>query len=108
MSTLNEKIQQKIQTQIKENPIILYMKGTPDFPQCGFSQQVVHILKQLNCQFCAINVLADDDIREGIKIFSQWPTIPQLYVNEEFIGGCDIIKELNSNGELQKVLQTCT
>ena len=80
------------------------MKGTPDVPQCGFSMAVSNVLKHLEIKFTGINVLEDSDLREGIKAFSEWPTIPQLYIKGEFIGGCDIVKEMFENGELQKVL----
>jgi monothiol glutaredoxin len=96
---------ERIQTDIDNNRVMLYMKGTPDFPMCGFSKTVVDILKHLNVEFGSCNVLEDMEIREGIKEFSDWPTIPQLYVNGEFVGGCDIAVEMFQSGELQKVLQ---
>ena len=92
---------EKIQKQIEENPVIIYMKGTPDMPQCGFSAAVVGVLNQIGVEFMSSNVLQDDKIREGIKEFSDWPTIPQLYVKKEFVGGCDIIREMYENGELK-------
>ena len=95
----------KIKNLIKENNVCLFMKGTPDAPQCGFSMTVSNVLKHLKVDFKGINVLDDDDIRQGIKSYSDWPTIPQLYINEEFIGGCDIVKELFDSGELKKVLE---
>tara|TARA_Y100001936_G_C15429831_1_gene338825 strand:- start:165 stop:482 length:318 start_codon:yes stop_codon:yes gene_type:complete len=95
----------KIRNLIKENNVCLFMKGTPDAPQCGFSMTVSNVLKHLKVDFKGINVLDDDDIRQGIKSYSDWPTIPQLYINEEFIGGCDIVKELFDSGELKKVLE---
>ena len=95
----------KIQKTIDENSIVLYMKGTKDFPQCGFSALVVQILKNLNVEFADVNVLSDNEIRQGIKEFSDWPTIPQLYVKGEFIGGCDIIKEMAQSGELLTLLK---
>ncbi len=95
----------KIKNLIKENKVCLFMKGTPDAPQCGFSMTVSNVLKHLKVDFKGINVLDDDDIRQGIKSYSDWPTIPQLYINEEFIGGCDIVKELFDSGELKKVLE---
>lgn len=98
--------QDKIKQQIEDNKIVLYMKGTPDFPQCGFSGKVVNILRQLSAEFIGVNVLADSDIRQGIKDYSNWPTIPQLYVNGEFIGGCDILSEMYENGELQGKLSS--
>ena len=93
-----------IQNHIDINDVCLFMKGTPDAPQCGFSMAVSNILKILNIDFKGINVLEDQNIREGIKIFSDWPTIPQLYIKKEFVGGCDIVKEMYENGELKKVL----
>ncbi len=97
-------IQAAIQETINSSPIVLYMKGTPDFPQCGFSARVVHLLRECNVKFTSIDVLSDPEIREGIKVFSNWPTIPQLYVEGEFVGGCDIMTELFESGELQKLL----
>lgn len=94
-----------IREQIASNPVVLYMKGTPQFPQCGFSATVIQILK--NCgmsNIVAVNVLENDIIRQGIKEFSSWPTIPQLYVNGEFVGGCDIVREMFESGELQQLL----
>jgi len=96
---------EKIKKIIKENKVCLFMKGTPDTPQCGFSMTVSNILKHLNIEFRGINVLDDEDLRQGIKDFSDWPTIPQLYVKEEFVGGCDIVKELFEKGELQKLFK---
>ena len=98
-------INEKIKKIIKENKVCLFMKGTPDTPQCGFSMTVSNILKHLNIEFRGINVLDDEDLRQGIKDFSDWPTIPQLYVKEEFVGGCDIVKELFEKGELQKLFK---
>ncbi len=98
-------INDKIKNLIKENKVCLFMKGTPDAPQCGFSMTVSNVLKHLKVDFKGINVLDDEDIRQGIKEYSDWPTIPQLYINEEFIGGCDIVKELFDSGELKKVLE---
>lgn len=97
-------IKNKIENLINDNEVCLFMKGTPEAPQCGFSMAVVNILKHLNVNFIGINVLEDENLRQGIKIFSDWPTIPQLYIKKEFIGGCDIIKELFENGELKKLL----
>ena len=94
-----------IQNHIDTNEVCLFMKGTPDAPQCGFSMAVSNILKILEVDYKGINVLEDQNIREGVKIFSDWPTIPQLYVKKEFIGGCDIIKEMYENGELKKILE---
>ncbi len=95
----------KIQKLIDANDICLFMKGTPDSPQCGFSMAVSNVLKHLNVNFKGVNVLEDQELRDGIKKFSDWPTIPQLYVKKEFIGGCDIVKELFEKGELQKILK---
>ena len=94
-----------IKNHIENNEVCLFMKGTPDAPQCGFSMAVSNILKILEVNFKGINVLEDQNIREGVKVFSDWPTIPQLYIKKEFIGGCDIIKEMYENGELKKILQ---
>ena len=94
-----------INNEIKNNEVCLFMKGTPDAPQCGFSMAVTNILKILEVNFKGINVLEDQNMRESIKIFSDWPTIPQLYVKKEFIGGCDIIKEMYENGEIKKILE---
>lgn len=90
-----------IENEVKTNDVVLFMKGTPDFPQCGFSGQVTQILQYLGVDFKGINVLADDDLRQGIKDYTQWPTVPQLYVKGEFVGGCDIIREMFQAGELQ-------
>ncbi len=96
---------EKIKKVIEENKVCLFMKGTPDAPQCGFSLAVANVLKLLNVDYKSINVLEDAEIRQGIKDYSDWPTIPQLYVNKKFIGGCDIVKEMHENGELEKVLK---
>ena len=101
MTTIND----KIKNIINKNDVVLFMKGTPEMPQCGFSMTVSNILKELKVKFNGINVLADPEIRQGIKDFSNWPTIPQLYVRGEFIGGCDIAKEMYEKGELQKILK---
>ena len=98
-------IKEKIQKLIKENDVCLFMKGTPESPQCGFSMTVSNVLKHLNVNFKGINVLEDENLRQGIKDYSDWPTIPQLYVKEEFIGGCDIIKEMFEKGELKEIFQ---
>ena len=102
---MNEDTKNKISDTLDKNDICLFMKGTPDSPQCGFSLAVSNVLKHLNVKFHGINVLDDQEIREGIKIFSDWPTIPQLYVKGEFIGGCDIVKEMFEKGELQSKLK---
>ena len=96
--------QEKIQNIISSNEVVLFMKGTPDMPQCGFSMAVVNALKHLDVKFDGLNVLEDEEIRNGIKTFSDWPTIPQLYVKGEFIGGCDIVKEMFEKKELQSLL----
>tara|TARA_Y100001958_G_C21089659_1_gene443169 strand:- start:348 stop:665 length:318 start_codon:yes stop_codon:yes gene_type:complete len=98
-------INEKIKNLIKENKVCLFMKGTPDSPQCGFSMAVSNVLKHMNINFKGINVLEDENLRQGIKDFSDWPTIPQLYLDGEFIGGCDIIKEMFETGELKKLLE---
>lgn len=94
----------QIDTIVQNNPVVLFMKGTKDFPQCGFSAAVVHILDNLNVDFLDINVLEDDAIRQGVKKYSDWATIPQLYIKGEFIGGCDIVKELYASNQLQEQL----
>ena len=98
-------IKEKIKNLINDNQVCLFMKGTPDAPQCGFSMAVSNVLKLLNVDFKGINVLEDEDLRQGIKDFSDWPTIPQLYVKQEFIGGCDIVKEMFEKGELKKLFE---
>ena len=98
-------INEKIQNLIKENNVCLFMKGTPEAPQCGFSMTVSNVLKHLNVNFKGINVLEDENLRDGIKKFSDWPTIPQLYVKGEFVGGCDIVKEMFEKGELKKLFE---
>ena len=100
-----DEVHDQITKEITENPVVLFMKGTPDFPQCGFSGQVVQILDYLGAPFKGVNVLADAEIRQGIKEFSNWPTIPQLYVKGEFVGGCDIIREMFQAGELQTLMK---
>ena len=95
-------INNKIKEFNKSNEVVLYMKGNPTFPQCGFSSTVVQILKHIGVDFKSFDVLQDEELREGIKSYSQWPTIPQLYVKEEFIGGCDIIREMFESGELKQ------
>ena len=99
-------INKKIESLINDNEVCLFMKGTPDAPECGFSMAVTNVLKHLNVNFKGINVLADENLRQGIKEFSDWPTIPQLYVKKEFIGGCDIITEMFESGELLELLNT--
>ena len=98
-------INEQIKSLINENDICLFMKGTPDVPQCGFSLAVTNMLKLLNVKFKGINVLENDELRQGIKQYSDWPTIPQLYIKGEFIGGCDIVKEMFEKGELKELLK---
>ena len=93
-------VTENINNEIKSNDVVLFMKGTPAFPMCGFSAAVVQILNEIGVKYNTVNVLDSDEMREGIKVFSNWPTIPQLYVKEEFIGGCDIVKEMSENNEL--------
>ena len=97
--------QEKIKNIISTNETVLFMKGTPDMPQCGFSMAVANVLKHLEVKFIGINVLEDEEIRNGIKVFSDWPTIPQLYIKGEFIGGCDIVREMFEKKELQTLLK---
>ncbi len=103
---LDDATKERIDADIASEDVILYMKGTPVFPQCGFSAAVVGVLTHLGVPFRGINVLEDDSIREGIKAYSDWPTIPQLYVKREFVGGCDIIREMYETGELAEMFQT--
>ncbi len=99
-------VQQLIKEQVTGNPVVLYMKGTPQAPMCGFSATAVKILQACNLPlFFSVNVLEDSDIREGVKVFSEWPTIPQLYIRGEFIGGCDIMREMYQSGELKQLLE---
>jgi len=98
-------VHDRIAQDVAQNDVLLFMKGTPVMPQCGFSAAVVHILSELGVKFKAVNVLADAEIRQGVKEFSNWPTIPQLYVKGEFVGGCDIVKEMFEQGELDAFLQ---
>jgi monothiol glutaredoxin len=98
-------IDDRIQKEVTSNDVMLYMKGTPMFPQCGFSARVIQILTHMGVPFQSANVLEDDELREGIKGFSQWPTIPQLYVKGEFVGGCDIVTEMYQSGELESLLK---
>lgn len=98
-------VRERIDAEVKANPVVLFMKGTPTFPQCGFSGQVVQILDYVGVPYKGINVLEDPEIRQGIKDYSNWPTIPQLYVNGEFIGGCDIVREMFQAGELQQLFE---
>ena len=100
---MDDKVKNLIQNHIDNNEICLFMKVTPEAPQCGFSMAVTNILKILEVNFKAVNVLEDQTLREGIKVFSDWPTIPQLYIKKEFVGGCDIIKEMYESGEIKKI-----
>jgi monothiol glutaredoxin len=102
---MSDNILEKIQKIVVENEVVLFMKGTKDFPQCGFSAAVSHVLNNLGVKFLDIDVLRDAEIRQGIKDFSDWPTVPQLYIKGEFIGGCDIVKEMFQSGELQELLK---
>lgn len=96
-------IEEQIKQVVTNNPVVLFMKGTPDFPMCGFSGKAVQILKEVNVEFAAVDVLSDESIREGIKSYSNWPTIPQLYVDGEFVGGSDIMSEMFESGELAEM-----
>lgn len=98
-------VQQTIAKQIQDNKILIYMKGTPAFPQCGFSAAVVDVFNRLGAPYQTVNVLEDPDLRDGIKVFSNWPTIPQIYIDGKFIGGCDIVREMYARGELQPIVQ---
>jgi monothiol glutaredoxin len=102
---IDENTRERIQTEVDSNDVLLFMKGTPVFPQCGFSAAVVQVLSHLQVKFNSVNVLEDMDIREGIKHYSDWPTIPQLYVKGDFVGGCDIIREMFETGELSSFLE---
>ena len=95
----------RIRQQVTDNPVVLFMKGTPVFPQCGFSAAVVEVLSELGVKFHGVNILVDPELRDGIKQFSQWPTIPQLYVKGEFVGGCDIVREMFQDGELKTLFK---
>lgn len=106
MTTISNPVFERIQQDISTNDVVLYMKGTPVFPQCGFSAAVVQVLSNMGVKFKGIDVLTDPSLRQGIKDFSSWPTIPQLYVKGEFIGGCDIVREMYESGELKELLQS--
>ena len=103
---MDQQTNDMIKNEIESNEVCLFMKGTPDAPQCGFSMAVTNILKILEVNFKSVDVLANQNVREGIKVYSDWSTIPQLYVKNEFVGGCDIIKEMYENGELTKLFET--
>jgi len=102
---MDQKTKEFIDSEINNNEICLFMKGTPDAPQCGFSMAISNILKILEVKFKGINVLENNELRQGIKDYSEWPTIPQLYIKKEFVGGCDIVKEMYESGELKKILK---
>ena len=102
---MDDQTKNLIQEHINTNEVCLFMKGTPDAPQCGFSMAVSNILKILEVNYKGVNVLENQELREGVKVFSDWPTIPQLYIKKEFVGGCDIIKEMYESGELKKMLE---
>ena len=102
---MEQQIKDQIENEISNNEVCLFMKGTPEAPQCGFSMAISNMLKILEVNFKGVNVLENEHIRQGIKEFSEWPTIPQLYIKKEFVGGCDIVKEMYENGELKKVLE---
>jgi monothiol glutaredoxin len=105
-TTTTNPVFERIRQEIGQNDVVLYMKGSPVFPQCGFSAAVVQVLSELGVKFKGVDVLTDPSLRQGIKEFSQWPTIPQLYVKGEFVGGCDIIREMYGSGELQQLLNS--
>ena len=102
---MDQQVKDLINEKINNNDVCLFMKGTPDAPQCGFSMAVSNVLKILEVNFKGINVLENEQLRHGIKEFSEWPTIPQIYIKKEFVGGCDIVKEMYENGELKKILE---
>jgi monothiol glutaredoxin len=102
---MEQQIKDQIENEISNNEVCLFMKGTPDAPQCGFSMAVSNMLKILEVNFKGVNILENEHIRQGIKEFSEWPTIPQLYIKKEFVGGCDIVKEMYESGELKKILE---
>ena len=102
---MENSVKEKIENLINESEVMLFMKGTPEMPQCGFSMAVSNILKILEVKYKGVNVLENQELREGVKVFSDWPTIPQLYIKKEFVGGCDIIKEMYESGELRKMLE---
>ena len=102
---MEQQVKDLINSEIENNEVCLFMKGTPDAPQCGFSMAISNMLKILEVNYKGINVLEEESLRQGIKEFSEWPTIPQLYIKKEFVGGCDIVKEMYENGELKKILE---
>ncbi len=102
---MDAQLQKRIEDHLKSNKVILFMKGTPQMPQCGFSAKALNMLQSYSVPFATFNILNDEDIRQGLKEYSDWPTYPQLYVNSQLIGGCDIIAELHENGELKEILE---
>lgn len=106
MEVANADVVERIRQHLSSNPVVLFMKGTPDFPQCGFSAQTVSALRQCGAKFAHVNIFEDPELRDALKRFSNWPTYPQLYVNGELVGGCDIALEMFRSGELKKLLQT--
>ena len=102
---MEQQIKDQIENEISNNEVCLFMKGTPEAPQCGFSMAISNMLKILEVNFKGVNVLENEHVRQGIKEFSEWPTIPQLYIKKEFVGGCDIVKEMYETGELKKILE---
>jgi monothiol glutaredoxin len=105
---MDQNAQNRIKDMVTQNKVMLFMKGTPDFPQCGFSAAVVDVLNDVGVPYAAFDVLSDPAIRQGIKDYANWPTIPQLYVGGEFVGGCDIVREMQANGELEPLLKAAT
>ncbi|NND64905.1 MAG: Grx4 family monothiol glutaredoxin [Gammaproteobacteria bacterium] len=105
-SELTTDLSERIAATLERHPVVLFMKGTPDFPQCGFSAQTVGALRDVDARFFAVNVLDDEEMREGLKKYSNWPTFPQLYANGELVGGCDIVLDLHAKGELQKTISS--
>ena len=106
MTTITDPVTERIESELQENDVVLFMKGTPVFPQCGFSAAVVQVLTHLGIKFKGIDVLQDPGLRQGVKTYTNWPTIPQLYVKGEFVGGCDIVREMFQSGELSELLQS--
>ena len=106
MSTITDPVTERIESELQENDVVLFMKGTPVFPQCGFSAAVVQVLTHLGIKFKGIDVLQDPGLRQGVKSYTNWPTIPQLYIKGEFVGGCDIIREMYETGELTELMRS--
>lgn len=107
MPDIDKHALEKVRKDIMENPVILYMKGTPDSPCCGFSAVAISILKNIGIRFHSVNVLEDNSVREAVRLYADWPTFPQLYVNGDLVGGCDIMKEMHLSGELKKLFEDC-